>query len=431
MKTWIRWAALSGVPTLSLRMLARHGEPLAQLLTDPDARENPYPFGARIRAEGRIVRTPYILASADHEVCRNILRDKNFGTTPPEAIDLPAPLKRLIRATDLRLASPVEPPSMLMVDPPEHTRYRKLVAGAFTPRAVGRLRDRVREVTEELLDGLAGRENADLISDFALLLPIAVISEILGIPAAKRDDMLEYGNAGSPLLDITISWPQFKSAVAALRDSQDFLVGHIARIRRTPGDDILSDLATGGELTDRELLATATLIAGAGFETTVNLLGNGIMLLRDHPDQLAALRAEPARWPGAIEEMLRYDSPVQMTTRTALRDSEIAGERIRAGETVALLLGSANRDPAAFLDPDTFDITRSNARDHLSFGSGVHSCLGASLARIEGAIALQALYDRYPDLRHTGPATRRGLVNLRGYQHIPVTTGAARHAALG
>ncbi|MEV0028464.1 cytochrome P450 [Nocardia sp. NPDC050793] len=431
MKTWIRWAALSGVPTMSLRLLARRGEPLAQLLIDPYARENPYPFGARIRAEGRIVRTPYILASADHEVCRNILRDKNFGATPPEAIDLPAPLKRLIRATDLRLASPVEPPSMLMVDPPEHTRYRKLVAGAFTPRAVGRLRDRVREVTEELLDGLAGRENADLIGDFALLLPIAVISEILGIPAAKRDDMLEYGNAGSPLLDITISWAQFRSAVAALRDSQDFLAGHIERIRRTPGDDILSDLATGGELTDRELLATATLIAGAGFETTVNLLGNGIVLLRDHPDQLAALRAEPARWPGAIEEMLRYDSPVQMTTRTALCDSEIAGERIRAGETVALLLGSANRDPAAFLDPDTFDITRSNARDHLAFGSGVHSCLGASLARIEGAIALQALYDRYPDLRHTGPATRRGLVNLRGYRHIPVATGAARHAALG
>ncbi|WP_431971121.1 cytochrome P450 [Nocardia sp. bgisy134] len=431
MKTWIRWAALSGVPTMSLRVLARRGEPLAQLLTDPYARENPYPFGARIRAEGRIVRTPYILASADHEVCRNILRDKNFGTSPPEALNLPTPLKRLIRATDLRLASPVEPPSMLMVDPPGHTRYRKLVAGAFTPRAVSRLRDRVREVTEELLDGLAGHENADLISDFALLLPIAIISEILGIPAAKRDDMLEYGNAGSPLLDIAISWAQFRSAVAALRDSQDFLVGHIERLRRTPGDDILSDLATGGELTDRELLATATLVAGAGFETTVNLIGNGIVLLRDHPDQLALLRAEPARWPGAIEEMLRYDSPVQMTTRTALRDSEIAGEPIRAGETVALLLGSANRDPAAFLDPDTFDITRSNARDHLAFGSGVHSCLGASLARIEGAIALQSLYDRYPDLRHTGRATRRGLVNLRGYQNIPIATGAARHAALG
>ncbi|WP_431952757.1 cytochrome P450 [Nocardia lijiangensis] len=431
MKTWIRWAALSGVPTAALRMLARRGEPLAQLLTDPQARENPYPFGARIRAEGGLVRKPYMLVSADHEVCRKILRDKNFGTTPPEAIDLPAPLRRLIRATDLRLASPVEPPSMLMVDPPEHTRYRKLVAGAFTPRAVARLRDRVREVTDELLDGLADRENADLIGDFALLLPIAIISEILGIPAAERDNMLECGNAGSPLLDISISWAQFRAAVAALRESQDFLVGHIEHLRRAPGDDILSDLATGGQLTDRELLATATLIAGAGFETTVNLLGNGIMLLRDHPDQLAMLRAEPARWPGAIEEMLRYDSPVQMTTRTALCDSEIAGERIRAGETIALLLGAANRDPAVFLDPDTFDITRPNARDHLSFGSGAHACLGASLARIEGTIALQALYDRYPELRHVGPATRRGLVNLRGYQHIPVATGAKRHAALG
>ncbi|SNY80470.1 Cytochrome P450 [Nocardia amikacinitolerans] len=431
MKSWIRWAAISGVPTVFLRMRARRGEPLAQLLTDPHARENPYPFGARIRAEGRLVRTPFLLASADHEVCRNILRDKNFGVTPPDAMDLPEPFRRLIRATDLRLASPVEPPSMLMVDPPEHTRYRKLVAGAFTPRAVARLCDRVGEVTEELLDGLAARENADLIGDFALLLPIAIISEILGIPADKRDDMLEFGNAGSPLLDITVSWRQFRAAVAALRASQDYLIGHIEHLRRAPGDNILSDLATGGQLTDRELLATATLVAGAGFETTVNLLGNGTMLLRDHPDQLDLLRAEPARWPGAIEEMLRYDSPVQMTARTALRDTEIAGVRIRAGETIALLLGSANRDPAVFLDPDTFDITRSNAKDHLAFGSGVHACLGASLARMEGAIALRALYDRFPDLRHTGPATRRGLVNLRGYEHIPVSTGVERRVVVG
>ncbi|WP_194815093.1 cytochrome P450 [Nocardia sp. XZ_19_385] len=431
MKTWIRWAVINGLPGVVLRAQARRGNPLAQYLTDPAAREDPYPFGDRIRARGRLVAIPYSYVTADYELCRTVLRHKDFGVTPPEAFTVFKPVQRLIKATDLKIASPVEPPAMLMVDPPVHTRYRKLVAQAFTPRAVARLRDRISEVTTDLLDDLAQHENADLIEQFALLLPIAIISEILGIPAEKRDDLLDAGHAGSPLLDIGISWKTFRTANDALREAQDYLVEHIAELRANPGDNILSDLATGGELTDTELLYSAALIAGAGFETTVNLIGNGIMALHQHPEQLDLLRAEPARWPGAVEEILRYDSPVQMTARTALRDIEIAGVRIAKGEMVALLLGCANRDPKMFDNPNVFDVTRANAREHLSFSSGVHACLGASLARMEGAVALQALYDRFPNLRVADAPQRRGLLNLRGFQHIPVSTGVGARVAAG
>ncbi|MEV6554070.1 cytochrome P450 [Nocardia sp. NPDC051756] len=425
MKSWIRWAILHSVPRTYLRTRARRGDPFAEILTGYRAGANPYPFGDRIREQGPIVRTPLSWVSADHEVCRKILRDKNFGVSPPETLDLPRPLRRLLRATDPKLASPVEPPSMLMVDPPEHTRYRKLVAQEFTPRAVGRLHDRIVEVTDELLAGLADRPDADLIEDFASRLPVAIICEILGVPTEDQFYMLELGHAGAPLLDVGITWRAFRRATAALQASEDFAEGHIARLRADPGDNILSKLAASDNLSMPELKSTVALVAGAGFETTVNLIGNGMMALHQHPDQLDLLRAEPDRWPGAIEEILRYDSPVQMTARTALCDTEIAGQPIARGEMVSLLLGAANRDPAVFTDPGAFDVTRTNAREHLSFSSGVHSCLGASLARMEGLVALSALYERFPELRLTGRPERRGLVNLRGYQRIPAAPGLA------
>ncbi|GAA5069623.1 cytochrome P450 [Nocardia callitridis] len=423
MKTWIRWAMLHGGPGMYLRARARRGETLAQIMTDPHARIDPYSYGDRIRAEGRLVRTPASWVTADHEICRNVLRDKNFGVTSTDGSGLPQPIPRIARATDLAVVSPVEPPAMLMVDPPDHTRYRKLVAQEFTPRAVRRLQDRIAEVTDELLEGLQARQNADLITDFASQLPVSIISEILGVPKSRQDEMLEIGEAGAPLLDLGLPWRTYRAAIAALRYGQDFLTEHIEELRADPGDNILSKLTTGGELTMRELLASAVLLAGAGFETTVNLIGNGIVLLHQNPEQLDLLRADPELWPGAIEEILRMDSPVQLTSRTALCDTEIAGQRIRQGSMVTLLIGTANRDPKTFENPNTFDITRSNAREHLSFSSGVHSCLGANLARMEGAVALRSLHERFPELRLAGAPQRRGLVNLRGYQHIPAVPG--------
>src|SRR5439155_5979721 len=200
----------------------------------------------------------------------------------------------------------------------------------------------------------------------------------------------------------------------------DYLSEHVHLLRAgEPGDNPFSRLAADGTLTDHEFTANAALIVGAGFETTVNLIGNGIVLLLQHPEQLARLREDPDLWPAAVEEILRLDSPVQMTARTAARDVEIAGARIAAGDMVALLLGGANRDPHVFTDPARFNIIRANARDHLAFASGVHACLGAALARIEGATALRALFETFPDMRLTAPPERRGLINLHGYSRLP------------
>ena len=425
-RRWIRWAALNGVPRAFLRLRAGRGEPFSQILVGESGHIDPYRFADQIRQQGRLVRTPYSWVSADHALSRTILRDKRFGSTTPETMELPRVMGPLIRATDLGLPSPAEPPSMLMVDPPEHTRLRHTVSRAFTPRAIAKLRDRVEDVTETVLDKFSSKPTADLIADFAARLPLAIIAEMLGIPDDVRPRLLTWGNSGAALLDIGIPWRQYRAAVDSLAEADITIGEHIDELRRDPGDNILSDLAVNSDLTDHELKATAMLLAGAGFETTVNLIGNGVVLLLNHPDQLAHLRSVPDLWPNAIEEVLRYDSPVQLTARTALEDIDIAGTTIRAGRTVALLLGGANRDPSVFTDPDSFDVGRTNAKEHLSFSSGVHSCLGASLARLEGTYALRALFDRYPDLQLADAPRRRELVTLRGYEKIPLALGDAR-----
>ena len=203
------------------------------------------------------------------------------------------------------------------------------------------------------------------------------------------------------------------------------MLGHFEHIRRSPGQDILSALVAtrdnGDGLTEDELSSIAMLLLAAGFETTVNLIGNGVALLDAHPEQRALLAAEPDRWPGAVDEVLRHDSPVQRTGRVAHRDTEVAGERVRAGQFVVLLIGGANHDPAVFPDPQRFDVTRPNAGDHIAFSSGIHYCLGAGLARMEGEVGLRALYDRFPDLAPAGPPHRRPTRVLRGFDAMPVT----------
>jgi cytochrome P450 len=345
-------------------------------------------------------------------------------------MELPRPLRALISRTDPGVANPVEPPAMVVVDPPDHTRYRHLVAQSFTPRAIDSLNTRVADVTMELVDRIAGMPHLDLISDFAAQLPVVIIAEILGLPADDHPRMLQWGRSGAPLLDIGIGWKTYRNAINGLRGADRYLGEHFRLLRAgEPGDNPFSRLAADGALTTRELTANAALIVGAGFETTVNLIGNGIVLLLQHPEQLARLRDDPDLWPAAVEEILRLDSPVQMTARTAGCDVEIAGEHIAAGDMVALLLGGANRDPHVFTDPARFDITRANARDHLAFASGVHACLGAALARIEGATALRALFETFPDMRLTAPPQRRGLINLHGYARLPAQLGCRRTAA--
>lgn len=421
-RTWVRWVLMHGVPRAFLAVQARRGEPLARLLVGPQRGGDPDTLIEQIRARGRLTRTPFASVTADHELCRTILRDDRFGVTTPTNMGLPKPINWLIRHTDSQLPNPAEPPSMLQVDPPDHTRFRRPVAHAFTPRAIETLRTRIIEVTNGLLDRLESTPHPDLIADFAAPLPAEIIAEVLGVPEELRPQMLDRGDRGAPLLDIGVSWKTFRRAVQTLRESDQDFGDHIDRLRSAPSDDVFSQVIRDGDLTRHELGTTAALLAGAGFETTVNLIGNAIVLLLHHRDQLAMLREDPDLWPGAVEEVLRIDSPVQMTSRTAACDVELAGHHIAACKTVALLLGGANRDPAVFADPEQFDITRPNAKDHLSFGSGVHACLGASLARVEATIALRALFERFPALRLDGTPTPRGLATLRGFRRIPAKT---------
>ncbi|GJF07997.1 putative cytochrome P450 [Mycolicibacterium cyprinidarum] len=427
---WARWATLHGVPRAFLVMRAHRGEPLARLLLGRIDRWERLQLFEQLRAVGPLVRTPAAWVTADHEVCRMILRDNRFGVSAPSGIGLPGPLQALARHADPGLPNPVEPPSMLMVNPPDHTRFRRLVARSFTPRSIGTLDTLIGDVTAELLDGLEGRHNVDLITDYAAQLPAAIITEILGLPSNDRHRILGWGNSGATLLDIGITWRTFHAAVSDLHDIDSYLTDHFARLHIAGGDGTpFSDMALKGELTDRELKANATLLVGAGVETTVNLIGNGVTALLQHRDQLALLHDDPTLWPSAIEEILRFDSPIQMTPRMALCDMEIAGTKLQEGDGVVLLLGGANRDPRVFPYPDRFDITRPNTRDHLAFSSGIHACVGAALARIEGATALRELFTRFPELHLEAPPEPRRLVTLQGYRRLPVRLHDATHAS--
>ncbi|AHH21110.1 cytochrome P450 [Nocardia nova SH22a] len=418
---WFRWLVVQGTPRLVLKTYARRGEPVAQLMSSPEAVRDPIPLLESVRARGRLVHSPFGWTSADHEVIRTVLRDNSFGVAAAEGF-VPTPLRPLLDRVELP-PNPVQPPSMLVIDQPEHTRMRKPVASAFTPRAIRRLQDRVESVTAELLDALPPGGAADLVADYAAQVPIAIISEMLGFPDADRKRFLAWGDAVSPMLDIGISWRTTRAASAAIVEMDGYLDAHIARLRREPGEDILSGLVASGDLDDRELKASATLLMGAGFETTVNLISNGVVQLVNHREQLNRLLAEPELWPNAVEEVLRFDSPVQNTGRIAGHDTELAGVHIRKGSTVVLSLSGANRDPAVFAEPHRFDVARANAKDHLTFSSGIHACLGASLARMEGVHALRALFERFPDLVLAGTPQRRPLFTLHGYSRLPVVLG--------
>ena len=426
---WVRWLLVQGTPRLVLKTYARGGETLAQLMSSTAAVRDPIPLLESLRAQGRIVRSPFGWATADHELVRTVLRDSTFGVAAAEGF-VPERLRPLADRAQLP-PNPVQPPSMLVIDPPDHTRMRKPVASAFTPRAIGRLRDRVESVTAELLDALPSGGSADLVADFAAQVPIAIISEMLGFPDADRRRFLAWGDAVSPMLDIGISWRTTRDASAAIVEMDRYLDAHIARLRRDPGEDILSGLVTSGDLDDRELKASATLLMGAGFETTVNLISNGVVQLVNHREQLDRLVEDPRLWPNAIEEILRFDAPVQNTGRIAGRDVELAGAHVRKGSTVVVSLAGANRDPKVFTDPHTFDVTRANAKDHLTFSSGIHVCLGASLARMEGTYALQSLFERFPNLVLAGVPERRPLFTLHGYSRLPVLLGqrAEQHSS--
>jgi cytochrome P450 len=428
----VRWGTRHGIARAALTVAARGGEVQANIVMNPEVRRNPYPAYEDLRARGRLVTGRLGLLTADHEVCRTVLGSASAGVAMnPEA--LPRAFQRALRLTaeDLAIGA-LDPPSLLAVDPPDHTRYRRLVSKVFTPRAIESLRGHVERLADDLLDDLEATPSADLVRQYASLLPVTVIAEVLGVPTDRRLQFLEWGRAAAPSLDLGLGYRAFRRTEDAVRGLNAWMYGHFDRLRENPGDDILSRLVhlevDGERLDGRELAATASLLLAAGFETTVNLIGNGAVLLMRHQEQLAAVRDDAGLWPNAVEEVLRFDSPVQNTARRILRPVTLAGRDVRPGTLVVTFLGGANRDPAVFERPDELDVRRHNARDHLAFSAGVHYCLGASLARLEGEVALRRLFDRFPDLELLGEPHRRPTRTLRGYDAIPVSLGTRRRA---
>jgi cytochrome P450 len=318
-----------------------------------------------------------------------------------------------------------EPRSMLGSDPPDHTRLRTLVNKAFTPRAIRALTDRIHEIVDGLLDEVGDRGEMEAINDFAYPLPITVIAELLGVPASDRDFFRDASQkiavALGPIEDMQVAM----RAMEGRNQLVDYFNELIPKRKNVPADDLITALLQAEEsddfLSHGELIAMLLLLLVAGHETTVNLIGNGMLALLRNPDQMERLRAEDGIGRQAIEELLRYDSPVQMTGRLAKVDLEIGGKQIRAGQGVSTVVAAANRDPEVFADPDRLDLTREPC-NHLSFSAGIHFCLGAQLARLEGQIALTTIARRFPNLKlATDELTYRPAPILRGLEALPVT----------
>lgn len=435
-RDWTHWALGYGLPRLSLKLTARRGDPFARLLTDAGPLDNIYPLIEQVRDRGRMspVETSFTRVgwvSADAQIVREVSRDGRFRTIKPRDRSPFRFVQWILAKTDPDALNPIEPPSMLVTDPPEHTRLRRPVSRAFTPRALDELRVRVHEIADELLHDLEGRPECDLIAEYASRIPIAVIAEMLGIPRDETRHLHATGESTTRLIGtVAATWRDFRDATKAMRDFDHYVTEHIQRLSQDDAaDSLLSGVIDSGDLTDVEIRMLAALLLGAGFITTTHVFGKAVVALVRHPDQLAALRAGPDGWSNAVEEILRYDTTGQVVPRIATEDADVHGYPIRAGERMFLLTGGANRDPAVFERPDTFDATRANAREHVSFSTGVHACLGAALARMELHIGLQSLFEHFPQLTLAGEPTFNDSIGLHGLTHLPVSLRAANAIA--
>ena len=394
-------------------------ELLLRIVTDPDVIADPYPLLRELRETSPVHKTGFsdFWILTRFEDCRAALRDQRLGSPEPGET---AP--SLLAAT--RQRRPDGTRSLLFLNPPDHTRIRSLVSRAFTPRRVEHMRPAVRAMTEELLDAVAEAGECDMIDALAFPLPANVISELVGVPVADRDWLRPLVSDLAATLEPTRQPGEVERAEAASAQVNEYLNDLIDRRRAEPADDLLSGLiaASDGEdrLTQPEVAVTVSLIYAAGFETTMNLIGNMVHTLMHHPDQLHRLRADRSLVPSAVDEVLRFEPPVQIDGRFARADTEIDGHVIPQGHGVLTLLGAANRDPAVVDDPDRFDVGRSEV-PMLSFGSGIHYCLGAALARLEGQVVLEALLDRFGTWTPVGDNPPwKSRLTLRGLAHLPV-----------
>lgn len=384
----------------------------------PAFRRDPYPYYDMLRTEAPIYYWEdwgvyFLTRWADNNA---LLRDSRLGHgTPGEPPD------------EQRSLYTMQSNWMLFKDPPDHTRLRGLTQRAFTPRRIEQMRATIQDLTNSLLDRVQGQDEVDIVADLAYPLPVTVIARLLGIPEQDHDTFHAWSDALGKSLDLVEAEAVYDEASRAAAALNAYLAELADRRRVEPTDDLLSALVIAEEAGDRlsadELFGTCSLLLVAGHETTINLIGNGMLALLRHPAQLALLRANPALTATAVEELLRYDSPVQLTSRTVHETLEVDGHLFPKGVEINFVLGAANRDPAAFAEPNVLDITR-KPNPHLAFGGGIHYCLGAPLARLEAQIAFVTLLQRFPHLTllDDDPPYRDNYL-LRGVKRLPVGRG--------
>ncbi|MGN6606556.1 MAG: cytochrome P450 [Jatrophihabitans sp.] len=377
-------------------------DPMA-LLHSRAAIDDPYPIYERLRAEGPMVRTRLgNWVATGHRACSTVLRDRHTGH--PEG------------GGDFL--------SFLELNPPDHTRLRRVAAPAFGLRRIEAWRPRVEQRVQALLDELPPDAPFDLVADFSAPLPIGVISDLLGIPPTHTDEFARYGTVIGSALDGIRSAAHGAELMQAQAALASIFGGLFEQRRRDPADDLVSLIASSADVGPAELVPLCTLLLIAGFETTVNLVSTAVVTLLAHPEQWQRLVDDPSLAPAAVEEVLRFDPPVQRTGRLAFADLDVDGTPVRAGEYVVTLLAAAGRDPAVYPAPTEFDIGRTPAVEHLAFSSGIHYCLGAPLARLEAAVALRALAERFPTLQAAGRVELRDSATIRGPLRAP--TAVAR-----
>ncbi|MBZ5741206.1 cytochrome P450 [Nocardioides mangrovi] len=374
-------------------------------------RDDPYPIYEQIRAGGTFYTTAMgNLATADHAACKEILRSRRWGVQP-EGEDPPPEF-------DL---------SFLDRNPPDHTRLRRIAAPAFSPRRIAELRTGVEKTVERLLDDAERTEATtgrfDLVPTLAAPLPIAVICDLLGIPDADTATFSRYGAALGSALSGIRSLGHARAVMEADAAIERLFTDLFERRRREPADDLVSELVAAEDaeqVRPAEMVPLCSLLLVAGFETTVNLVGNAVNALLDHPEQWGALVDDPGLAGAAVQETLRWDGPVQRTTRVSFDDTEVGGTPVARGRWVNVLIGGADRDPAVFAHADRFDLTRTDGGDHLAFSSGIHHCVGRPLAELEATVAIRQLAERMPSLRRAGAVRRRNATVIRGPVALPV-----------
>jgi P450-derived glycosyltransferase activator len=376
-------------------------DPLARLSLRP-GRDDPYPLYEKLRAQGTLTMTRQGgWVTTSHRVCDAVLRDRRFGVETPEGFEI----------------------SFLGMNPPDHARLRRVATPAFSPKAVAGYAARIEQVAGELLDEVAKNDEFDLISAFAAPLPIAVITALLGVPESDTATFTRYGVLLGGALDGVRSLRHAAQLQAADLELEKLFEAMFAQRRAQPTDDVVSHIvaAEGDQVRPGEMLPICFLLLIAGFETTVNLISNGVIALLSHPEQWRALCADPEGLaPKVVEETLRYDPPVHLTDRHALEPLELEGQRIREGQEVTTLIAAANRDPEVYDNPATFDLGRENPPAHLAFSGGIHHCLGRPLATLEARIAFRLIAERLPSLRLAGAIQRRNATIIRGPLTLPV-----------